>query len=65
MVAIPLVLVHSVLQSKTAKIVTGIEMASVKFLNSLTDRAVHARTALGTGAADEFVSRQAPAAQPA
>jgi len=65
MVAIPLVLVHSVLQSKTAKIVTGIEMASVKFLNSLTDRAVHARTALGTGAADEFVSRQAPTAQPA
>jgi biopolymer transport protein ExbB len=60
MVAIPLVLIHSVLQSKTATIVTGIEMASVKFLNALTDRAVHARAALGTGAAEEFVSR-APA----
>ena len=61
MVAIPLVLVHSMLQSKTATIVTGIEMASVKFLNALTDRAVHAKAALGTGAAEEFVSRQTPA----
>jgi len=42
----------------------GIEMASVKFLNALTDRAVHAKTALGTGAAEEFVSRQT-APQPA
>src|SRR6185436_16832653 len=45
MVAIPLVLVHSMLQSKTATIVMGIEMASVKFLNALTDRAVHQKTA--------------------
>ena len=59
MVAIPLVLVHSLLQSKTATIVMGIEMASVKFLNALTDRAVHQKTALGAGAAEEFVSRQA------
>jgi biopolymer transport protein ExbB len=64
MVAIPLVLVHSMLQSKTATIVTGIEMASVKFLNALTDRAVHQKTALGAGAAEEFVTRQA-APQPA
>jgi biopolymer transport protein ExbB len=64
MVAIPLVLVHSMLQSKTATIVTGIEMASVKFLNALTDRAVHQKTALGAGAAEEFVSRQ-PSPQPA
>jgi len=56
MVAIPLVLVHSVLQSKTAKIVMGIEMASVKFLNALTDRQVNTRTALGAGAAEAFVS---------
>jgi biopolymer transport protein ExbB len=63
MVAIPLVLVHSLLQSKTQAIVSGIEMASVKFLNALTDRAVHAKTALGTGAAEEFVSRQAPIPQ--
>ena len=56
MVAIPLVLVHSLLQSKTGKIVMGIEMASVKFLNALTDRAVHQKTALGVGAAEAFVS---------
>ena len=56
MVAIPLVLVHSLLQSKTSKIVMGIEMASVKFLNALTDRAVHQKTALGVGAAEAFVS---------
>ena len=61
MVAIPLVLVHSVLQSKTAKIVMGIEMASVKFLNALTDRQVNTRVALGTGAAEAFV---APTAAP-
>jgi biopolymer transport protein ExbB len=65
MVAIPLVLVHQVLQSKTQAIATGIEMASVKFLNALTDRAVHAKTALGAGAAEAFVARQAPAPQPA
>ena len=64
MVAIPLVLVHSLLQSKTSTIVMGIEMASVKFLNALTDRAVHQKTALGAGAAEEFVTRQA-APQPA
>ena len=58
MVAIPLVLVHSMLQSKTQKIVMGIEMASVKFLNALTDRAVHQKTALGAGAAEEYVARQ-------
>jgi len=50
------VLVHSLLQSKTGKIVMGIEMASVKFLNALTDRAVHQKTALGVGAAEAFVS---------
>jgi biopolymer transport protein ExbB len=65
MVAIPLVLVHSVLQSKTAVIVTGIEMASVKFLNALTDRAVHQKAALGTGAAEEYVARQGAEPQPA
>jgi len=65
MVAIPLVLVHSLLQSKTGTIVMGIEMASVKFLNALTDRAVHAKTTLGVGAAEEFVSRQPAVPQPA
>jgi len=38
-VAIPLLLVHSVLTSKTTRIVDSLEMAAVKFLNSLSDRA--------------------------
>jgi biopolymer transport protein ExbB/TolQ len=39
MVAIPLVLVHSLLQTKTTEIVDSLEMASVKFLNAITERA--------------------------
>jgi len=38
MVAIPLLLLHSVLQSKTTQIVDSLEMASVKFLNSVVER---------------------------
>jgi biopolymer transport protein ExbB len=38
-VAIPLLLVHSVLTSKTTRIVDSLEMAAVKFLNSLAERA--------------------------
>jgi biopolymer transport protein ExbB/TolQ len=38
-VAIPLLLVHSVLASKTTRIVDSLEMAAVKFLNSLSERA--------------------------
>jgi len=38
-VAIPLLLVHSLLQSKTTEIVDSLEMASVKFLNSVMERA--------------------------
>jgi biopolymer transport protein ExbB/TolQ len=38
-VAIPLLLIHSVLTSKTTRIVDSLEMAAVKFLNSLTERA--------------------------
>lgn len=38
MVAIPLSLVHSVLQTKTTEIVDSLEMASVKFLNTISDR---------------------------
>jgi biopolymer transport protein ExbB/TolQ len=37
-VAIPLLLVHSVLQSKTTSIVDSLEMASVKFLNTVVER---------------------------
>ena len=38
MVAIPLLLISSVLQSKTTQIVDSLEMASVKFLNMVTER---------------------------
>ena len=37
-VAIPLLLVHTLLQTKTMEIVDSLEMASVKFLNSIGDR---------------------------
>ena len=38
MVAIPLLLLHSMLQSKTSAIVESLEIALVKFLNLLEDR---------------------------
>ncbi len=38
MAAIPLLLAHSVLQSKTNEIVDSLEMAGVKFLNIITER---------------------------
>ncbi|MGD8808475.1 MAG: MotA/TolQ/ExbB proton channel family protein [Gammaproteobacteria bacterium] len=38
MVAIPLLLVHTLLQTKTTEIVDSLEMASVKFLNSVTEK---------------------------
>jgi biopolymer transport protein ExbB len=38
-VAIPLLLVHTLLQSKTTEIIDSLEMASVKFLNAITERA--------------------------
>ena len=38
-VAIPLLLVHTLLQAKTTEIVDSLEMASVKFLNAITERA--------------------------
>jgi biopolymer transport protein ExbB/TolQ len=38
-VAIPLLLVHTWLQTKTTEIVDSLEMASVKFLNAITERA--------------------------
>jgi biopolymer transport protein ExbB/TolQ len=42
MVAIPLLLVHSLLQSKTTEIVDSLEMASVKFLNTVVERRAEA-----------------------
>jgi biopolymer transport protein ExbB/TolQ len=39
MVGIPLLLVHSLLQTKTTQVVDSLEMASVKLLNIITDHA--------------------------
>ena len=38
MVAIPLLLIHAVLQTKTTELVDSLEMASVKFLNTVTEK---------------------------
>ena len=45
MVAIPLLLIHTVLQTKTTEIVDSLEMASVKFLNAITERTSQAKAA--------------------
>ena len=47
MVAIPLLLVHTVLQSKTTNIVDSLEMVSVKFLNAVDERRAAAGKAAG------------------
>ncbi len=44
-VAIPLLLVHTLLQTKTTEIIDSLEMASVKFLNAITERAADAKPA--------------------
>jgi biopolymer transport protein ExbB len=49
-VAIPLLLIHSVLTSKTTRIVDSLEMAAVKFLNSLSERAPGTSAHPGTSA---------------
>ena len=45
MAAIPLLLIHTILQTKTTEIVDSLEMASVKFLNALTERSSGAKAA--------------------
>jgi biopolymer transport protein ExbB/TolQ len=44
MVAIPLLLLHTLLQTKTTAIVDSLEMASVKFLNAITERRTEHKT---------------------
>jgi len=39
MTAVPLLVIHAVLQTKTTELVDSLEMASVKFLNAVTERA--------------------------
>ena len=48
MTAVPLVFIHAFLQTKTIELITGLEMASTKFLNAVTERsAVRGQAKLG------------------
>jgi biopolymer transport protein ExbB/TolQ len=38
MTAVPLLLIHAVIQTKTTEMIDSLEMASVKFLNAITER---------------------------
>jgi biopolymer transport protein ExbB len=49
MVAIPLLLVHTLLQTKTTEIIDSLEMASVKFLNTITERPLNEAVAKNAG----------------
>jgi len=49
MVAIPLVLVHSLLQTKTTELIDSLEMVSVKIVNAIAERAHYVRPAIKSG----------------
>ena len=55
MTAVPLLLIHAVLQTKTTELIDSLEMASVKFLNAIVERkapaAAPAGARVGAGAA--------------
>ena len=38
MTAVPLLFIHAFLQTKTTELIDSLEMASVKFLNAITER---------------------------
>jgi biopolymer transport protein ExbB/TolQ len=38
MTAVPILFVHAFLQTKTTELIDSLEMASVKFLNAITER---------------------------
>ena len=45
MTAVPLLVIHAVLQTKTTELIDSLEMASVKFLNAITERRSEAAAA--------------------
>jgi biopolymer transport protein ExbB/TolQ len=45
MTAVPLLIIHAVLQTKTTELIDSLEMASVKFLNSIVERRAEAAAA--------------------
>jgi biopolymer transport protein ExbB len=59
MVAIPLVLVHSLLQTKTTELIDSLEMVSVKIVNTIAERSHYARSRIG-GAAPMAAADQVP-----
>jgi biopolymer transport protein ExbB len=60
MVAIPLVLVHSLLQTKTTELIDSLEMVSVKVVNSIAERAQYVRPAVRSVEASSSMDAQAP-----
>jgi len=45
MTAVPLLVIHAVIQTKTTELIDSLEMASVKFLNSIVERRTEAAQA--------------------
>ncbi len=45
MTAVPLLFIHAFLQTKTTELIDSLEMASVKFLNAITERQTPATAA--------------------
>jgi biopolymer transport protein ExbB/TolQ len=45
MTAVPLLIIHAVIQTKTTELIDSLEMASVKFLNSIVERRTEAAQA--------------------
>jgi biopolymer transport protein ExbB len=64
MVAIPLVLVHSLLQTKTTELIDSLEMVSVKIVNTISERSLYARPAVGAAAQMAAPAQAAPAPVP-
>ena len=60
MVAIPLVLVHSLLQTKTTELIDSLEMVSVKVVNSIAERAHYARPPVRSVEGSASMDAQAP-----
>ena len=46
MTAVPLLILHAYIQTKTTELIDSLEMASVKFLNSITERRTEAAAAV-------------------
>jgi biopolymer transport protein ExbB len=42
---VPLLVIHAVIQTKTTELIDSLEMASVKFLNSIVERRTEAAQA--------------------